>query len=85
MVRLWKNAGAGNREIPNQVRDDSKTRTIPLCHAQPSANEDQKLRFPGNPAPYQVREKLQRESRRRPCESRDLFWSGFPRIKYGAG
>src|SRR4030042_278402 len=37
------------------------------------------------PAPYQLRGKLQRESRRRPCESRDLFCSGFPRVKHGAG
>jgi len=47
------------------------------------------------PAPYEVRGKLQRESRRRPCESRDLYqrnWvpvctgnPGFPCIKYGAG
>src|SRR5512136_3088185 len=36
------------------------------------------------PAPYQVRGKLQQESRRRPCESRDLFCSGFPRVKHGA-
>jgi hypothetical protein len=34
--------------------------------------------IPVIPAPYQVRDKLQQESRRRPCESRDLSGSGFP-------
>ncbi|MEK7307572.1 MAG: hypothetical protein AAB089_00690, partial [Nitrospirota bacterium] len=31
------------------------------------------------PAPYQVRDKLQQESRRRPCENRELYKGiGFP-------
>ena len=47
------------------------------------------------PVPYQVRDKFQRESRRRSCESRNPLqrtWVpvctetlGFPHIKYGAG
>jgi hypothetical protein len=28
-------------EIPNQVRDDKKTRTEPTCHAEPWTDEDQ--------------------------------------------